>query len=596
MLSRMISGSKIRSYSLLAVLAGVGCFPLVTNCSNTEEAVGDEASDDITGVNNALGLGLRYDETEGRVYASLKQNLKAGEKLFIRVRQGKLTHVSQKNLKCSDLTEVSPIVQTGVSKTGAKGNTLYKGPVVGKNVIDLLTVYEDARWQSNNIPAELTNAVKNGSDPIVEACILSESGKVQAKLQTNLAYAWDQSTFEGDLTTNAKRVGIRAGDAGVGGDGGGAADATPTEGGEGPPSRIEEGTRRGSNIEYGELCVQDLGEIPFFPKISKGKYETFDCRDYVASKGEGATPHKVAGVESAIIPVRRNGVEVTTCDPGVESFGGYDCMQDTDEGMYLAQGGVQPGPTVHTAVNEKGTHWVLLCRKISDDGNGMMKSKRFNDMAMLGHNPKNGKTCFFQNSIGSGTDGAHVPHPADQEKSTNVWDSSHQGYCSSSCHGADAFVHSRWIDGALRANGKPIVPKMGEHIDFPISQNDRPYYVVNMDAQGISIPKELISPEADACLGCHRMAGNSMMGDFTRWSLGRGDQYMNERSAKGKEFAHSHWMPIRLQGLTEANFETSEFNKAAKFIEACANGSGTGCEWGDIPRGPGNRPLPANPQ
>jgi hypothetical protein len=184
----MISGSKVRSYSLLAVLAGVGCFPLVTNCSNTEDpTTGDEASDDITGVNNALGLGLRYDQTEGRVYASLKQNLKAGEKLFIRVRQGKLTHVSQKNLRCSDLTEVSPIVQSGVAKTGPKGNTLYKGPVVGKNVIDLLTVYEDERWQSNNIPAELTNAVKAGSDPIVEACILSESGKVQAKLQTNLA-------------------------------------------------------------------------------------------------------------------------------------------------------------------------------------------------------------------------------------------------------------------------------------------------------------------------------------------------------------------------------------------------------------------------
>jgi hypothetical protein len=532
-------------------------------------------------------------------------------------------------------------VQSGVAKTGPKGNTLYKGPVVGKNVIDLLTVYEDERWQSNNIPAELTNAVKAGSDPIVEACILSESGKVQAKLQTNLAYAWDQSTFEGDLTTTSKRLGTLAGDAGVGGDGGAGpvggclagyiapeetatcnasgatqangckdgdycnsatkrcvqqATACPSSGGgEGPPSRIEEGTRRGSNIEYGELCVQDLGEIPFFPKISKGKYETFDCRDFVASKGEGATPHTVAGVESAIIPVRRNGVEVTTCDPGVESFGGYDCMQDTDEGMYLAQGGVQPGPTVHTAVNDKGTHWVLLCRKISDEGNGMMKSKRFNDMAMLGHNPKNGKTCFFQNSIGSGTDGAHVPHPADKEKSTNVWDSSHQGYCSSSCHGADPFVHSRWIDGALRGNGKPIVPKMGEHIDFPISQNDRPYYVVNMDAQGITIPKELVSPEADGCLGCHRMAGNSMMGNFTRWSLGRGDEYMGERSAKGKEFAHSHWMPSRLQGLTEANFENSEVGKAARFVEACASGTGVGCEWADIPRGD-NRPRPANPQ
>ena len=97
-----------------------------------------------------------------------------------------------------------------------------------------------------------------------------------------------------------------------------------------------------------------------------------------------------------------------------------DCLEKADRGMYLASLGTQPGPTVNTAVNEKGSHWVLLCRKVADDGNGMTKSKTFTDIAMIGHNPKTGRTCFFQNSIGSGKDGVHVAHPGDVEKSTSI--------------------------------------------------------------------------------------------------------------------------------------------------------------------------------
>ena len=104
----------------------------------------------------------------------------------------------------------------------------------------------------------------------------------------------------------------------------------------------------------------------------------------------------------------------------------------------------------------------------------MTKTKTFNDMAMIGHNPKTGRTCFFQNSIGSGKDGSKVPHPADVEKSTTVWSSYVQNYCSGTCHAESAFVHSPWIDGAKRANGKPIVPKMGEHPDFLISDLSAP--------------------------------------------------------------------------------------------------------------------------
>jgi hypothetical protein len=587
--------SRLRSFSLFAALLGASSSAFFLHCGSDDGGSADEASEDITGVNNSLGLGLRYDEKDSRVYASLKKNLQSGEKLLMRVRPGKLSRSSQKELKCSDLTQVTP--RADVPETSAKGRILYRGPVVDRKVIELMTLHDDPRWGEGTIPAELLAKASYGPHAIVEACVLDGAGAVRAKLQTHLGYAWDQATFEGDLKTKSAGLRIQSGDAGVSGEDGstGTADGGAVDAGGGgneAPSRLEEGTFRASQTEYAQLCVQELGEIPFFPKLADGRYETFDCRDFVASKGEGGT-QQIPNLEASIIPVRRNGAEVTKCDPGSElgmEQHDYDCLQDTDEGMYLASGGVQPGPTVSTAMNNKGTHWVLLCRKISDDGNGMMKSKTFNDIAMIGHNPKTGKTCFFQNDINNGRDGAHVPHPADKTQSTHVWSADVQSYCSGSCHAADPFTHSRWIDGALRANGSPIVPKMGEHKDFPISQNDRPYYVVNMDAQGFSIPKELLSEDAAPCATCHRLSGDSMLGNFSQWSTGTGEVFMNQRSAKGKEFEHSHWMPIRLTGLTQATFDSGEWGRALKAIAACRSNPSS-CEWGDIPRGD-NRPRP----
>ena len=83
----------------------------------------------------------------------------------------------------------------------------------------------------------------------------------------------------------------------------------------------------------------------------------------------------------------------------------------------------EAGPRVASRTNEQGTRWVLLCRKSKTAANGAegYASDQFNDIAMIGHNPFTGKTCFFQNALYSKTDGAKVPHPADKEKSANLW-------------------------------------------------------------------------------------------------------------------------------------------------------------------------------
>ncbi len=558
------------SLALTAVIL-VGVAAALVDCAATEEDAADPSEDQLTGVGNAMGLALRYDPSAGAVQATLKQPLADGDRLYVRVRRGKLTLTSQKDLDCGELAQTAPL---GPGRRALGGEVVYPGPAVDKSIFDLVHLFDDPRWATGDVPASIQEEVRTlGPDPIVEACVVG-SGKLRAKLQVNLAYAWDQTTKDDEIGQVGQ--GLHVQDL----DGGGAAEAGPNDHG------VDESNVH-SQIEYGALCVQELGEIPFFKKIGPGKYETFDCRNRVGSAGA------IDGLESARIPVVVDGVEQSKCAPGKElglQSESYGCMDKADHGMFLATGDVQPGPMVHTAKNDRGTHWVLLCRKVADDGKGMTGTTVFNDMAMIGHNPKTGRTCFFQNSIGSGRDGAHVPHPADVEKSTTVWSSYVQSYCTGQCHAENAFVHSPWIDGAKRGDGHPIVPKIGELPDFPISRLDAPYNIVAADTLGFKLPKQLVSDEVGPCNNCHRLAGNTM-GQFARWATGTGDEYFSKITETGKAFEASHWMPPRLDGLGADTWAASKFGAALDFMKKCEdNAQDPSCLWADIPRGAYDNP------
>ncbi len=550
---------------------GVGLASSLVNCAAPQAddpPVGDEA----LGVDNKLGLGLRYDEATGTVQATLRQELAAGERIYVRVRRERADRLSQKDIDCAALAHAGNALTAGARD--AAGKVVFQGPQVDKSIIDLLHVYDDPRWATGDVDAALKADLKeHGSVPVVEACKM-KGDKFLAKLQVNLAYAWDQGSLDKKAALGTQNVRIRSGD-----DGGA------------PAPGIDESNVR-SQIEYGQLCVEQLGEIPFFKKNGAGKYDTFDCRNLVGTTAAGPTG-PIDGVEGGMIPVTIAGEAQTKCSPGKElglNSESYGCMDKADHGMFLATGDVQPGPMVVTAKNDRGTHWLLLCRKVADDGKGMTKTTVFNDMAMIGHNPRTGRTCFFQNSIGSGRDGAHVPHPADVEKSTSVWSTSVQSYCSGSCHAADAFVHSPWIDGAKRSDGTTVVPKMGENPDFAVSQIDAPYSIIAADNLGFSIPQQLVSDEVGACNNCHRLGGNTA-DNFARWSTGTGDEYYSKITDFGKAFDASHWMPPRTDGVTEATWDVSKFGAAMTFLQKCSsNRSDPACLWADVPRGAFNNP------
>ncbi len=579
-----------KASSLLLLLGAVGCGVALANCSAGEDE--DEPdlaidSPEVTGVNNALGLGLRYDEASGTVRATMRRKLRAGEKLVLRVRRGRLSIDSQTELDCSQLPE-APAMPLEENAT----RTTYQGPQVDPTL--LVTVYDEEWIQGNITPAMLDQLQTQGADSIVEACILRSNGNVRARLQTTLQYAWDEQIDEqtgtsstgsstGGGSTLSGEIHFNAGDAGAG-------------------TRPRSGRPIQSMEKYAELCVAELGEIPFFKKLADGKYDTFDCRDFTTTSGE-----EIPGVEGALIPQKvsnADGSDATPTECDDRNLNRYNCFSKCDKPEWLFQS-CEPGPTVTTAKNDKGTHWTLLCRSVGKRGANenvekLLKTKHFNDIAMIGHNPVTGKSCFFQNKIFDGTDGSKVPHPGDLEKSRHIWDGP-KGYCMR-CHSAEAFIHTAWIDGAKRRDGAPIVPMMGKHPDFEISWNASPYSVVNRAAQGRGMvgggswdmPKHLVSEDADACLTCHRIGGGDGMRRFPMWATGEEGLDRDPRGTSGpiqprlsdwaKKFENSHWMPLRLDGLNESNWAQSKYAKAVEHIKSCAeNPEATGCEWAEIP-------------
>ena len=218
-------------------------------------------------------------------------------------------------------------------------------------------------WATQPTPAMIALAAA-GTDSIIDMCVF-DGGELKIKTERDLFAAWD----------DGKAAGLD-----------GKAD--------GPSGEV----MINSPVGYGERCVQEMGEIPFFKKISDGSYETYNCLDsteipMTATDGNGTVNHPQIGT-----------------------------LAKCDKPQYIYSL-CEAGPRVAEKTNDQGTHWVLLCRKSI----GGLTGDQYNDIAMIGHNPFTGKTCFFQNALYSKTDGGHVPHPADKEKSQNLWSGVHGG-------------------------------------------------------------------------------------------------------------------------------------------------------------------------
>jgi hypothetical protein len=335
----------------------------------------------------------------------------------------------------------------------------------------------------------------------------------------------------------------------------------------------EEEERIRSTVAYAQLCEEELGDIPFFSEIGEGDWETYNCLD--------STPIPTTVTDSNG-NITRPDKEVDQCDDPQYIYS--LCEPNADDG-------VTNGPRVTSGKNDEGTSWVLLCRKAKD------QEGEYNDIAMIGHNPYTGKTCYFQNALYSKTDGLHVPHPADDksserspQESASLWQGIHGGVGNgiecAKCHSSDAFIHTPWIDGAKDDNGDPVIPKMGVDDDFVLGYNEAPYSLVNRVGQGWAEPKHLVSPEAAACTRCHRIgADDRWMKDWNERLVGVDSSWSAITTPAHRGFESVFWMPPEVDGLEEDTWEESEYGKAMKFIRDCATDS-TPCQYVAIPTDP----------
>jgi pre-peptidase len=452
-----------------------------------------------------------YNHANGRVVVQMSRDIGSDESLFVTVRRGRFGPL--------DCAALAADPKAAVDGSGSA----IDGPYVE---FALTQPFYGPEWAGEPTP-EMLAAAAAGTDTIIDVCLMNGS-KVVAKVERDFFQAWD----------DARQQGV-----------GGKAD--------GPSGQ----QMINSPLEYGERCIAELGEIPFFEKHGDGDYGTYDCLD------------------STAIPMTQTQADGSVTAPQEGTLGSCDNPQY----IYSL---CEAGPRVAERTNDQGTRWVLLCRKSI----GGFASNQFNDIAMIGHNPFTGKTCFFQNALYSKTDGGHVPHPADKEKSQNLWSGVHGGRGSgiqcADCHDADPFIHSPWIDGAKDANGRTIVPKMGLDPDLPLGANDTPYVIVNSKGQNWTMPKHLVSPEANACLRCHRIGDGRWANSWLSRLEGEDSSWTSITTAKGLEAHNKYWMPPDVAFNGDSDWTGSEYAKALDFIQSCA-GSNSSCTWRDLPETPG---------
>ncbi len=467
----------------------------------------------------------------------LNRSLGGGEKVHVRIR----SLADGDTLDCA--TE-----QSGIPTYGSRGNGIYGGQAVTQDMFEVPT---SSHALMGETPQELQARLE--ATYYAEVCIEND-GEVLHQARYSLNQALDLIGENGKFDAD------------------------------------DDGVRIESNSAYAQACEEELGPNPLFPAVegSPGDYEMANCLDGTP------IPTEVDGV-----PQDRFG---TPCDKPQYIYS--HCEPDARTGAN--------GPRVQSARNEQGTSWVLLCRKSLDEEGW------YNDIAMIGNNPFTGKTCFFQNQLrGSNANmtrdskGSEVPWPGDTIESDvsptgNVlWGSrpegGNTGIGCDLCHSTDAFVHSPWIDGALRADGTPVVPKIGQHPDY-IEGYNRPYSLVDQNDQGWIIPRRLVSEEASACGKCHAAAALDQWSSNSQHDTGEGcefcgsapwlDRMVGEDAAWAQLVTESHqgfedvfWMPPNAgEVLNEDEWANSEYAAAVNFIRECgANPDNPACIWEDAP-------------
>ena len=175
--------------SLFASMFGVAVG--VMGCGSHAADTPVSGDDELNATSNLMGMRLVYDDPSGHVLATVKPLLRAGEKLRMGVRRGRLVVGGQSQLDCTQLAEAPLMAPGSYTASRAATSVVYQGPELDRAL--LASVYSQQWIDANISPAVLQQLSRDGADAIVEACIMASDASVRMRLQTSIQDAWDAS-------------------------------------------------------------------------------------------------------------------------------------------------------------------------------------------------------------------------------------------------------------------------------------------------------------------------------------------------------------------------------------------------------------------
>jgi hypothetical protein len=223
-----------------------------------------------------------------------------------------------------------------------------------------------------------------------------------------------------------------------------------------------------------------------------------------------------------------------------------------------------PGSRLGQVVTESAI-FRFVCRRAAD-------GTAYDDMGVIGHNPKTGATCFWTALDEKRTDGVMPALDLSDGDSKKVdafarsMQLAYEGNKCLACHDGDPFIYTAHLEGAW--------PWDTDAYRFG------PYQQVHIAGPPTPIPHEhLVSDEAAPCTSCHRIANGRTCDTFLPSSTG---VIINENLPYQPEVRRSpalaRWMPH--PSLT---WGPTQDAAALHITMCCKSPNAPGCRWEPIP-------------
>jgi len=198
-----------------------------------------------------------------------------------------------------------------------------------------------------------------------------------------------------------------------------------------------------------------------------------------------------------------------------------------------------------------GATFKWICRRKTFNANYArpLDEKTYEDVGLIGYNPENGATCFWDDND-RGNDGEALPDidltDADEtkvERFNAVWTDQHtdSGQSCLRCHDSDAFIRTNYLKSLRTFNN----PGRGPNALYALVGSRGPF------PTGL---RHLTSAGAAECTGCHRIGLNETCRRFAPDSMGwksTDEDYVRPYEARARDndgdnvagYRAAYWMP-----------------------------------------------------